>query len=86
MEVTSINRIIKIGLDVYSTYFTICAIEPIIGKDDRVLASVQVQPDYKCIIMFVESLKLKLGSQDNYDIVCGYVGTKHSLVIHDVRL
>ena len=66
------NRIIKIGLDVHSTNYTICAIEPVIGEEDRILASVPVGPDYKNIIKFIEGLKLKLGSQDQYDIVCGY--------------
>lgn len=66
------NRILKIGLDVHSTNYTICAIEPVIGEEDRILAVVQVAPDYKNIIMFIEGLKRKLGSQDQYDIVCGY--------------
>ena len=66
------KRILKIGLDVHSTNYTICAIEPVIGEDDRILASVQVSPDYKNIILFIENLKLKLGMQDQYDIVCGY--------------
>jgi transposase len=66
------NRILKIGLDVHSTNYTICAIEPVIGEEDRILASMQVAPDYKNIILFIEGLKLKLGLQDRYDIVCGY--------------
>ena len=66
------NRIIKIGLDVHSTNYTICAVEPVIGEQDRVLASTQIAANYKDIILFIEGLKLKLGSQDQYDIVCGY--------------
>ena len=66
------NRIIKIGMDVHSTNYTLCAIEPVIGADDRVFANIQVTPDYKNILMFIENLKLKLGATDDYSIECGY--------------
>jgi len=46
--------------------------EPVIGAEDRVFANIQVTPDYKNILMFIENLKLKLGLQDTYDIECGY--------------
>jgi transposase len=65
-------RIIKIGLDVHSTNYTICAVEPMIGEEDRVLGSCQVGPDYKNIILFIEGLKQKIGAGNDYDIVCGY--------------
>lgn len=66
------NRIIKIGMDVHSTNYTLCAMEPVIGAEDRVFATTQVTPDYKNIILFIENLKLKLGLGDTYDIECGY--------------
>lgn len=66
------NRIIKIGMDVHSSNYTLCAMEPVIGAEDRVFAIIQVTPDYKNILMFIENLKLKLGSKDTYDIECGY--------------
>ena len=66
------NRIIKIGMDVHSTNYTLCAMEPTIGAEDRVFGEVQVAPDYKEIIFFIESLKLKLGLENNYSIECGY--------------
>lgn len=66
------NRIIKIGMDVHSNNYTLCAIEPVIGADDRVFANIQVTPDYKNILMFIENLKLKLGLSDDYSIECGY--------------
>ena len=65
-------RIIKIGMDVHSTNYTLCAMEPVIGADDRVFANIQVTPDPKNILMFIEELKLKLGLKDSYDIECGY--------------
>ena len=66
------NRIIKIGMDVHSTNYTLCAMEPTIGAEDRFFGEIQVSPDYKEIISFIKSLMLKLGSQDNYSIECGY--------------
>ena len=66
------KRILKIGMDVHSTNYTLCAMEPVIGAEDRVFANIQVAPDYKNIILFIEDLKLKLGVNDTYDIECGY--------------
>jgi transposase len=66
------NRIIKIGMDVHSTNYTLCAMEPVIGAEDRIFANIQVTPDHKNILLFIEDLKMKLGSLDDYDIECGY--------------
>lgn len=66
------KRILKIGMNIHTTNYTLCAMEPIIGKDDRVFATIKVTPDYKNILMFIENLKLKLGLNDEYDIQCGY--------------
>lgn len=65
-------RIIKIGMDVHSKNYTLCAMEPVIGEEDRVFANIQVTADYKNVLMFIEDLKLKLGLDNEYDIVCGY--------------
>lgn len=46
--------------------------EPVIGGDDRIFANIQVTPDYKNILMFIENLKIKLGMENEYDIQCGY--------------
>lgn len=66
------TRIIKIGMDVHSTNYTLCALEPMIGVDDRVFANIKVTPDYKNILMFIDNLKQKLGPSDDYLIECGY--------------
>ena len=66
------NRIIKIGMDVHSTNYTLCTMEPTVGAEDRVFGEIQVAPDYKEIILFIESLKMKLGFHDDYSIECGY--------------
>lgn len=65
-------RIIKIGLDVHSKSYTICAMEPVIGEEDRIFATIRVEANYKNILMFIENLKLKLGLDNEYDITCGY--------------
>ena len=31
------KRILKVGMDVHSTNYTLCALEPVIGAEDRVL-------------------------------------------------
>ena len=66
------NRILKIGMDVHSTNYTLCAMEPVIGAEDRIFANIKVTTDYKNILMFIENLKQKLGLNDTYDIECGY--------------
>jgi len=66
------NRIIKIGMDVHSTNYTLCAMEPTIGSEDRIIGEIQVAPDYKEVICVIESLKMKLGLFDDYSIECGY--------------
>lgn len=66
------NRILKIGMDVHSTNYTLCAMEPVIGGNDRLIASLQVGPDYRNVIDFINNLKTKLGSSDDYSVECGY--------------
>ncbi|MCM1343213.1 MAG: IS110 family transposase [Muribaculaceae bacterium] len=46
--------------------------EPVIGEEDRVFATVKVTPGYKNILMFIENLKMKLGMDNKYGIQCGY--------------
>ena len=62
------KRILRIGMDVHSTNYTLCAMEQVIGEDDRIFANIQVTPDYKNILMFIEDLKMKLGLDAEYDI------------------
>lgn len=66
------NRILKIGMDVHSKSYTLCAMEPTIGSEDRVYGNIQVAPDYREVIAFIEALKAKLGSGNQYAIECGY--------------
>ena len=66
------KRILRIGMDVHSTNYTLCAMEPILCGDDIIYANIQVTPDYKNILLFINDLKVKLGLNDDYDIQCGY--------------
>ena len=45
-EATYMKRILRIGMNVHSTNYTLCAMEPIIGEDDRIFATIDVTPDY----------------------------------------
>ena len=62
------NRIVKIGMDVHSTNYTLCAMEPVLDGEDRIFANIQVTPDYKNVLQFIENLKNKLGPDDSYSI------------------
>ena len=66
------NRILKIGMDVHSTSYTLCAMEPVLGGEDRIFANIQVTSDYRNVIQFIDKLKEKLGSSDSYSIECRY--------------
>ena len=59
------KRIIKIGMDVHSTNYTLCAMEPTIGSEDRIFGELQVAPDYKEVITFIDTLQLRLGLNDD---------------------
>lgn len=66
------NRIVKIGMDVHSTNYTLCAMEPVLDGEERIFANIKVTPDYKNVIQFINKLKNKLGASDTYSIECGY--------------
>ena len=59
-------------MDVHTTNYTLCAMEPVIGEKDLVFATIKVTLDYKNILMFIENLKQKLGLDNDYNIQCGY--------------
>ena len=51
------KRILRIGMDVHSTNYTLCAIEPRFDGDDIIYANVKVTPDPANIVQFIENLK-----------------------------
>ena len=64
------TRIIKIGMDVHSTNYTLCAMESKWNEPSVLLRSVQVEPKIKNIIKFIDEIKQKAGSE--IDITCAY--------------
>ena len=65
------NRILKIGMDVHSTNYTICVVEPKLEGDPDLLYEIQVEPDYLNIIRIITNLKKKY-KDDQLQITCGY--------------
>ena len=65
------KRILKIGLDVHSTNYTICVAEPKLEDEPDYLYEIEADPDVKNILSVVEKLKKKY-PDDHLDIVCGY--------------
>ena len=70
------KRILRIGMDVHSTNYTLCAMESVIGEEERVFATIDVAPYYKNILLLIENLKMKLGMNREYDIQCGGNGDR----------
>ena len=65
------NRILKIGMDVHSTNYTLCVVEPKIDGDPDCLYEVQTEPDYRKIVEVISKLRKKFKG-DRLDITCGY--------------
>ena len=53
-------RILKIGMDVHTTNYTLCALESKFGEEDTVLANITVGPDHKNVLDFVRRIKEKM--------------------------
>ena len=88
-EVT-MKRILKIGADVHSSNYTLCAVEPLLEGDVNELFTVDVEPCYQEILRFIEKLKKRFRG-DELSITCGYeagcLGYKlfHDLEAHGVK-
>ena len=65
------NRIIKIGMDVHTTNYTLCIFEPSFEHDGTVHCITQVKPEIKNIIHVIETFKKKHENEE-LNIVCGY--------------
>ena len=66
------KRILKIGMDVHTKNYTLCAVEPVLGQEENILAQTQVAPDYKLVLDFIKKLKTQQRVTDKEcDIVCG---------------
>lgn len=65
------NRIIKIGLDVHTTNYTICIEEPLLGGEKNVYVQTQIKPELKLLINVIDTFKAKF-KNDQLDITLGY--------------
>ena len=67
-------RILKIGMDVQTTHFTLCALESKFGEEDQIIANITVGPDHKNVLDFIKRIKEKMDpkGQDEIDVECGY--------------
>ena len=67
-------RILKIGMDVHTTNFTLCALESKFGEEDQIIANITVGPDHKNVLDFIKRIKEKMDpkGQDEIDVECGY--------------
>ena len=65
------KRIIKIGMDVHTTNYTLCVFEPSFEHEGTVHYITQVKPEVKNIIDVINNLKKRM-KNDELDIVCGY--------------
>lgn len=54
------KRILRIGMDVHSTNYTLCAIEPKFDEDDIIYANIKVTPKPDNIVQLIENIKKKV--------------------------
>jgi len=64
------NRIVYVGIDVHSTNFTFCSLEPFFGGDDRLFARAQMRPGVRSVEKYISNLKKELPY--DVDVICGY--------------
>ena len=64
------NRIVYVGIDVHSTNFTFCSIEPVFGGEDKVFGIAQMAPGYQSVLKYIEQIKKNLSY--DVDVICGY--------------
>ena len=65
------KRIIKIGMDVHTTNYTLCVFEPSLDSNAIVHQISDVKPNVKFIVDVINKFKEK-HSNDELDITCGY--------------
>lgn len=59
-----------IGMNVHSTNYILCAIEPRFDGEDIIYANIKVMPDPDNIVQFIENFKKKI--KNERDFLCGY--------------
>lgn len=67
------TRIVKVGMDVHTTNYTLCAKEEIFGEKSRLIHEVQVEPEAKHILKFINKVRKQCKcSADEMNIECAY--------------
>jgi transposase len=66
------KRIIRIGMDVHSKSYNLCALESIWGQKDRILAEAKVAATADEVARFIKALAKRYGLDEKTDILCGY--------------
>ena len=68
------RRILKIGMDVHRTNYTLCAMEARFGEENRMLALRQYEPSWKHVVRFVETAERMINrdGKDEVEVECGY--------------
>ena len=66
------KRILRIGMDVHSTNYTLCAIEPVLGEKEIIYANIKVTPNPDNIVQFIENLKSKIKNTRSCICTTGY--------------
>ena len=51
-------------MDVHTKNYTLCAVEPILGQEENILAQLQVAPSHTFVLDFIKKLKQQLGVTD----------------------
>lgn len=79
------NKIIKIGMDVHTTNYTLCIFEPSFEHDGTVHCITQVKPEVKNIIHVIETFKKKHENEE-LNIVYGYeAGCLRYSLYHELK-
>lgn len=79
------NRIIKIGMDVHTTNYTLCIFEPSFEHNGTVHCITQVKPEVKNILRVIETFKNK-HPEESFKITCGYeAGCLGYSLYHDLK-
>ena len=78
-------RILKIGMDVHSTNYTLCALEAKLGEEGTILAVNKVAPDVSLILDFIRKIKHNMDpmNRDQIDVECGYEAGCLGYYLHD---
>lgn len=63
------NTIIFVGMDVHSTNYTFCCLQPSFVEEDLFFGITQTAPGYKNVLKYLDNMKKKLGE---VEFICGY--------------